>query len=125
MDSSHNSTLMQILRPYHASFTPRETAPNEVGSIPSLLIITTDHFLQKRAIILAIILGAIFVFGVVAVLAAFALCLTEQGDDEEDVHRVLRSLGRFRSKNVGRGRARSKWRGSNEQDLNLQHLRPV
>jgi hypothetical protein len=76
MDSSHNSTLIQILRSYNASFTPRETAPTEVSSIPSLLIITTDNFLQKRMIILSIILGAIFVFGVVAVLAAVALCLT-------------------------------------------------
>jgi len=76
-------------------------------------------------IILAVILGAIFVFGVVAVLAAVALCLTEQGDDEEDVHRVVRSPGRFGRKNVGRGKARSKGKDSNEQDVNLQDLRSV
>ena len=125
MDSSHNSTLIQILRSYNASFTPRETAPTEVSSIPSLLIITTDNFLQKRMIILSIILGAIFVFGVVAVLAAVALCLSEQGDDEEDVHLVARSPGRFGRKNVRRGKARSKGKDSNEQDVNLQDLRSV
>jgi hypothetical protein len=125
MDSSHDSTLIQILRSYNASFTPRETAPNEVSSIPSLLIITTDNFLQKRVIILSIILGAIFVFGVVAVLAAVALCLTEQGDDEEDVHRVVRIPGRFRRKKAGRGKARSKRKDSNQQDVEFQDLRPV
>ena len=125
MDSSHNSTLIQILRSHNASFTPRETAPNEVSSIPSLLMIATDNFLQKRMIILAVILGAIFVFGVVAVLAAVALCLTEQRDDEEDVHLVVRSPGRFGRKNVRRGKARSKGKDSNEQDVNLQDLRSV
>jgi hypothetical protein len=76
-------------------------------------------------IILAVILGAIFVFGVVAVLAAVALCLTEQRDDEEDVHLVARSPGRFGRKNVRRGKARSKGKDSNEQDVNLQDLRSV
>jgi hypothetical protein len=76
-------------------------------------------------IILAVILGAIFVFGVVAVLAAVALCLTEQRDDEEDVHLVVRSPGRFGRKNVRRGKARSKGKDSNEQDVNLQDLRSV
>jgi hypothetical protein len=125
MGSSHNSTLIQILRSYNASFTQRDTALNEVRFIPSLLIITTDNFLQKRVIILSIILGAIFVFGVVAVLAAVALCLTEQGDEEEDVHRVIRSPGRFGRKNAGRGKARGKREDSNEQDVELQDLRFV
>jgi hypothetical protein len=73
-------------------------------------------------IILSIILGAMFIFGVGTVLAAVALCLTEQSDDEEYADLVMRNLGRIGRNNVGRGKMKSKGKGRNEQYVEFWDL---